>query len=171
MSDTAPTQVRLWEIARLTLNVLVLLIGAWAFLEALTFRPRAAYFPLAAAGIIVVGTAVQMSIDLAGFAKGRPISLRGIDVDSLVREMGARGLLLALRYLAWFAGFIVLLNLAGVFVAATVFVVAFIRLEARWTWPGVAVVGLAVPIAVYLMIGQLDLQVPPAYFEIGHELL
>lgn len=161
----------LWDVGRLVMTVVALAIGALAFVEALSFRPRAGYFPLAASGIVVAGSTALLGLDLLALAKGRAVVGRSLDVESTVRQMGGRGLLLALRYLGWFVGFIVLLNAVGVFVAAMVFVAAFITLEARWPWWRVVIMTAAVPIVVYLMLGRLDLQTPPAYVEIGYGLL
>lgn len=171
MSGAVWSRLRVWDAGRLLLEVIVLAVAIWAFVEALSFRPRAAYFPLAASGIVVAGTTVQLTIDLASLAKGRPVVRQGMDVESTVRDLGGRGLLLALRYLGWFVGFIVALNAVGVFVAAMVFVAAFVTVEARWRWWKAAIVTAAVPVAVYLMLGRLELQAPPAYYEFGYALI
>jgi putative tricarboxylic transport membrane protein len=165
------THDRAWDVARLVLDLVVLLLAAWALRRGLTFRPLAAYFPVAAAGMIAVFVAVQGAIDLSNFLRGRPVIIGGMDVQSPILGLGVRGILIALRYLAWFVAFIVMVWAFGVFVSGAVFVGAFLKLEARWSWPGVAVTVAAVLVATYLMLGGLELGVPRGWLQIGHGLL
>lgn len=162
---------RLWDIGRLVLNVLVFALAVWALTEALTFRPLAAYFPGTAAGMIALLVGIQMVMDVRNLLTGRPVLVRGMDVDSAVHDMGRSGLLIALRYIAWFLLFVALLSLTGPLVSSGLFVGAFVRLEGRWTWRGVVAAAVVLVAAVAIVIGGLGLDAPPAVWEIGYELL
>ena len=132
----------------------------WALREGLTFRPLAGYFPIAAAGMITVFVVAQTVLDLYNFVKRRPVVVSGMDVESPLHGKGWGGLRTAFRYVGWFVGFLALLFVTGVFVSAAVFVGAFLKLEARWSWFGVAIAVVCVVAGTYLMIGALGLAAP-----------
>ncbi|MPZ88244.1 MAG: hypothetical protein GEU81_09245 [Nitriliruptorales bacterium] len=167
---TAPAD-RVWDVGRLVLNVLVFTVALGALLGGLSFRPLAAYFPLTAAGMIALLVAIQMGIDLRNFLRGSPVLVRGMDVDSPLHGMGVTGLLAALRYIGWLFLFLALLYLTGALVSAGLFLGAFLRLEARWTWSGVVVAAVLVVIASVVMIGGLGLVAPRALWQVGYGLL
>ena len=168
MTDAPMERDRLWDLARILLSAIVLVIALWAIQRGLTFRPLAAYFPVAAAGMVALFTAIQMVVDIANFLRGRLVIVPGLDVKSPIHGMGVAGLLLALRYMGWFVGYILLMYVTGVFVSTALFIGAFLKLEARWHWPGVAVLVVASLLVVYAMLGGLDLGVPRTVFDIGH---
>lgn len=165
------TPDRVWDIGRLVLNVVVFVVALGALIGGLSFRPLAAYFPLTAAGMIALLVAVQMVIDLRNFLRGRPVLVRGMDVDSPIHGMGVAGLRTAVRYIGWFFLFLVLLYLTGVLVSAGLFLGVFLRLEARWTWAGVAAATVLVVIATAVVIGGLGLAAPRAVWQVGYGLL
>jgi hypothetical protein len=162
---------RLWDGARLVLNALVLLVALWALGEGMTFRPLAGYFPIAAAGMIAVFVSVQMGLDVFNFVRRRPVVVAGMDVESPIHGKGWAGLWTAFRYIGWFVAFLLLLYVTGVFVSAALFVGAFLKLEARWTWMGVAIAVVCVVAGTYLMIGGLGLAPPRTLLDIGHGFL
>lgn len=171
VTEAAAQRDQLWDIARLVLDVVVLLVALWALWESRDFRPLAAYFPRAAAWIIAVAVVVQLAVDLVNFVRRRPVILAGMDVESPIHGLGLAGLVRALRYIGWFVGFIALVYVTGVFVAAAVFIAAFFRVEARWSWFTVALFTVSALVVVWAMFGGLGLQTPRTMLDIGHDLL
>lgn len=169
--EVRPTRDPLWDMTRLVITVLAILFGVWAYSVASGFRPRAAYFPVAAAGIIVVFGGLQLVQDLRNYRGGRPVVIPGLDVESPIFGLGAAGLRPALRYVGWFVGYSVLLYLTGVLVSSLVFLLAFLLLEARQTLLRAASLAVGVTLGVAAMIRLLELRVPRSVFEIGHTLL
>lgn len=166
-----PVRDPLWDVTRLVITVLAILFGVWAYSVASEFRPRAAYFPVAAAGIIVVFGASQLLQDVRNFRSGRAVVIPGLDVESPIFGLGARGLLPALRYIAWFGGYALLLYATGVLVSSLVFLLIFLRFEARQSMLRAAVITIGVTFGVAAMIRLLELRVPRSLLEIGHTLL
>lgn len=174
MSRTAdPTSTprnRAWDLASVGLDVAVLGMAAWAFLQALDFRPLAGYAPLTAAGIILVLLGVQTVIDTVKLLRRQPLVVVGERSPAGVR-FGGRGLVLAVRYLAWFVGFFAVMFAFGVLVAAGAFMSLFLRLEARWGWAGVALATVAAVVVAGAMISLLELRAPRAQWPIGYDWL
>jgi hypothetical protein len=170
---SAEQQVKdpLWDVLRLIITVVAILFGAWAYTVAGDFRPRAAYFPVAAAGIIVVFGTLQLIQDVRNYLSGRPVVIPGLDVESPIFGLGARGLLPALRYIAWFAGYAGAMYVTGVLVSSFVFVTVFLLTEARWRLGGALAVATGVLVGSALMIRGFELRVPRSLLDIGHTLL
>jgi len=165
------TRDPLWDVARIVITVVAIVFGAWAYTVASDFRPRAAYFPVAAAGIIVVFGTLQLAQDVRNYVKGRPVVIPGLDVESPIFGLGARGLIPALRYIAWFVAYALAMYTTGVLVSSFVFVLAFLLVEARWRLLGSLTLAAAVTLGAAVMIRGLGLRVPRSLLDIGHTLL
>lgn len=165
------TKDPMWDVVRVVITVLTIIFGIWAYTVASEFRPRAAYFPVAASGIIVVFGTLQLVQDLRNLIKGRPVVIPGLDVESLIFGLGARGLLPALRYIAWFVAYAAMIYVAGVLVGSLVFVLLFLLTEARWSALGSVVGSLGITLMAAVMIRGLELRVPRTLLDIGHSLL
>jgi hypothetical protein len=160
-----------WDVARLVVTVITVLVAGWAIAQATDFRPLAAYFPLAAAAMIVLFGTIQLAIDVRNFAKGRAVVIPGLDVESPIHGRGFAGLVPALKYMGWFVGFALAFWLAGIFVASLLFMVAFLRIEARWGWVAVGVAAVGMTGAALVMVRGLGLALPRSVFDLGYSLL
>ena len=162
---------RTWDVMRIIITVLFIVVAAAALIRSLSFRPLAAYFPVAAAGMVVVFGSAQLALDLRNFLAGRPVVIFGLDIASTIHGMGMRGLVPALKYMAWFTGYIALFYVTGMIVSSLVFVAAFLRTQARWSWTGaVSLSGLLVA-GISTMVYLLELDLPRTLLDIGHDLL
>ena len=170
-TEERPTKDPMWDVARIVITVLAIIFGVWAYSVASDFRPRAAYFPVAAAGIVVVFGSIQLIQDLRNYFAGRPVVIPGLDVESPIFGLGSKGLLPALRYISWFVAYAVLMYVTGVLVASFVFVLVFLLLEARWRFGGATLLAIGVTFGAALMIRGLELRVPRTLLDIGHTLL
>lgn len=160
-----------WDIARLIVTVLTLAVAAWALLEAADFRPLAAYFPRAAAGMIVVFGGIQLILDLRNFAAKKAVVVPGLDVESPIHGKGLAGLLPALKYMGWFVGFALAFWVVGIFAATLLFMATFLKFEARWTLTGVAVGAVGMTVVGWVMIRGLGLALPRDILDLGYGLL
>lgn len=161
----------LWDVIRIGTTVLAIAFGVWAYSVASDFKPRAAYFPVAASGIIVVCGTIQLIQDVRNYLGGRAVVIPGLDVESPIFGLGAKGLVPALRYVGWFIGYVALLYVTGVLVSSFAFILAFSLVEARWRLRGAGVVALGVTLAAAVMIRSVELRVPRTVLDIGHTLL
>jgi hypothetical protein len=160
----------LWDVARLVITLLTMAVGIWAIVVGMGFRPLAAYFPVAAAAMIVVFGGIQFGLDLRNFLAKRAVVIGGLDVESPIHGLGAKGLIPALRYSGWFVGYLLVFYVTGAFVSSVLFVMAFLRIEAKWSWVGTAIAGVAVLVVSLVMVFGLDLALPRTMLDIGHDL-
>lgn len=114
-----------WDRARLLVTGLTIAVAGVAVLDALSFRPLAAYFPIASAGMVVLFAGIQLFLDVRHYLAKRPLIVATTETASPLHGLGAAGLLKSLRYIAWFIGYIALLALTGALVSAFVFITSF----------------------------------------------
>lgn len=157
-----------WDRLRLVITALVLAVAAAALIASLSFRPLAAYFPIAAAGMVLFFAGLQFVMYLRAYMAQRPLIVQTTETVSPIHGLGLTGLLTSMRYVLWFVGFLVLMAVFGALVSAGVFVTAFIRHEAKWKWSGAVTAGILVVMAVAVMIRGLGLDAPPV--ALGHRL-
>lgn len=157
-----------WDRARLVVTGMTVAVAVAAIVLALSFRPLAAYFPIASAGMVVLFAGIQFFIDIRNYRAKRPLILQTTETASPLHGLGAAGMLSSLRYIAWFFGYLVLLALTGALVSSFVFIVAFIRREAGWTWARSLTAGFLVGIVCAVMIRGLGLDAPPSVLDLGY---
>lgn len=152
-------------LADLLLTVGLLAIFAVAFLTARAWSFETGVFPRMITALGVVLALLHLAVlvmrrpapDL--HAHGEDAEIEAVDVEYVFERAGTR---LWLRNLGWIAGFFLLLYLAGIFVAAPVFTVAYLRLEARASWLLSVVYAVVVGAMLYLsFVVFLGLPTPP----------
>jgi hypothetical protein len=174
MSAPIPDQATrdpLWDVVRLVMTVAGILFGVWAYTVASDFKPRAAYFPVAAAGIVILFGLLQFTQDVRNYVSGRPVVIPGLDVESPIFGLGTRGLIPALRNITWFVAYAGLLYVTGVLVASFIFLLLFSLIEARWRLGGSIALASGVTLATAVIIRVLELRAPRSLLDIGHSLL
>lgn len=162
---------RTWDLMRIVVTVLFIAIAAAALIRALSFRPLAAYFPVAAAGMVILCGSAQLVLDVRNYRADRPVVIFGLDVASMIHGMGVRGLLPALRYMGSFIAYIALFSVTGMIVSSLVFVAAFLRTQARWSWTGTLVLSFLLVGGISAMVYFLELDLPRTMLDLGHDLL
>jgi hypothetical protein len=162
---------RTWDVMRIVVTVLFIAVAAAALIRALSFRPLAAYFPVAAAGMVILCGSAQLVLDVRNYLADRPVVIFGLDVASMIHGMGMQGLLPALRFMAWFLSYIALFYVTGMIVSSLVFVATFLRTEARWSWRGTVVLSVLLVSGISAMVYLLELDLPRTMLDLGHDLL
>lgn len=159
------TSTRRLPLADLLLTLGLLAVFVVAFLTARAWSFETGVFPrmVTALGAVlallhlVVLVARRSVPDLR--AHGEDAEIEAVDVEYVFERAGARAWL---RNLAWIGGFFLLLYLAGIFVAAPVFTISYLRLEARTSWLLSLVYAVVVGAMLYLsFVLFLDLPTPP----------
>jgi uncharacterized membrane protein YedE/YeeE len=160
----AERAARRLPVADVVLTVGLLAVFATAFATARGWPFETGIFPLM---VTALGAALAV-LHLAALLVRRPApdaqpagedsEIEAVDVEYVFEHTG---LSLWLRSLAWLAGFFVALYVVGIFVAAPVFTVLYLRFSARASWLLSAVYALVVGVVLYLsFVVFLDLPTP-----------
>ena len=163
-NDQRPATRRL-PVADLLLTAGLLAIFVVAFLTARAWCFETGVFPRMITALGVVLAVLHLVVlftrrpDPDLHAHGEDAEIEAVDVEYVFERAGTRAWL---RNLAWIAGFFLLLYVAGIFVAAPVFTVAYLRFEAHASWVLSAVYAVVVGAILYLsFVVFLDIPTPP----------
>lgn len=173
-SSAAPRR----SIAELVFSIALLVLFAWAFVEAGNWSFRAALYPriVAVAGLLTVMLRLAVSVFGGARAAGAPaptLELAGVavvdeeeaeqqDVEYVFAHAGRQAWIEAL---GWVAGFFVALWVLGLYITVPLFCVLYLKLVAKASWL-VAVVYAAVAwLVLFLAFTRfLSLPVPEGIF-------
>ncbi len=170
-SSTPPTSppARRVPVADLLLTVGVLAIFVVAFVTALGWSFNTGVFPLLITGLgiglsllhLVVLLVRRPARDL--HPHGEDDEIEAMDVEYAFEHAGRA---MWARTLGWVFGFFLLLYVAGIFIAAPVFTIAYLRLSAKASWLVSVVYAVVVGLMLYAsFVVFLDLPTPPGLFE------
>jgi hypothetical protein len=147
-------------VADVVVTVLLLVLFAWAFLEAGEWSFRAALFPRLVTATGVVLALLHLVQGLLRLRRPAPAPDSGDadpdDVEYIFRTAGPRRWASAL---GWVAAFFVLLFLAGLYVTAPVFSVLYLRFAGRRRWIFSAIYAIVIAVVLYVAF-ELALGVP-----------
>lgn len=121
-----------------------------SLLLALDFPDRALYLPAFAAAVGLVLAVAVFAGDL------RHAVRKGIEKES------RQSVLLIARYLAWIVFYLLVMAIGGLMVATALFLITFLRIEARLRWWVIGIIVLAVLGALYGLSFGLGLNWPAA---------
>ena len=155
MTTTPDTDrpARRLPLADLLLTAALLAIFVVAFATARAWSFETGIFPLMVTGLGAGLAALHLVVLLVRRPApdtqphGEDGDIESMDVEYVFEHAGAA---LWLRSLAWIGGFLVVMYLAGVFVAAPVFTVLYLRFSARASWVLSVVYAVVVGILLYL---------------------
>lgn len=147
-------------VADVVVTVLLLVLFAWAFIEAGEWSFRAALFPRLVTGAGVVLTALHLVQAVLRLRRPTPSPEAGDadpdDVEYVFRTAGPRRWASAL---GWVAAFFVLLYLGGLYVTAPVFSLLYLRFAGKRTWVFSATYAIVIAVVLYAAF-ELALGVP-----------
>ena len=124
---------------RLVLSTILFVVAASYTFIALDFHELARYAPVATGGLASVLLLAAVIREIVRLRKYDPVKAgeygRSIEhVEEGEEGVTAKTLSAAVKYAAWILGFLTLVWFFGLMVAATVFVGAFLRLDAQMGW-------------------------------------
>ena len=147
-------------VADVVVTVLLLVLFAWAFIEAGEWSFRAALFPRLVTGVGVVLTALHLVQAVLRLRRPTPSPEAGDadsdDVEYVFRTAGPRRWASAL---GWVAAFFVLLYLSGLYVTAPVFSLLYLRFAGKRTWIFSVIYAVVTAVLLYVAF-ELALGVP-----------
>ncbi len=151
-------------LADIVLTVALLTVFAIAFATARAWSFETGIFPLMVtalgAGLAVLHLVVLLVRHPAPdpHPHGEDGEIDPVDVEYVFEHAGPA---LWLRSLSWIAGFLVALYVAGIFVAAPLFTILYLRFSARASWVLSVVYAVVVGVLLYLsFVVFLDLPTP-----------
>ena len=150
-ATVASSQSRLPQLVFVALGILVTLVFV---LDVHDTRYLTRFFPLVVAG--VTGVLLLMAMGLMLF---RPVGPVMYDAEAEYRSRSL-SLVPVLRYLGWIVALPVIGMATGFFLAAPIYVAAFLRLEARAPWWLVAVGAVGITTLLAVMGNALTLRYP-----------
>lgn len=155
-------------IADLVLTAGLLGVFVLAFVTALGWSFNTGVFPLLVTGLGVVLALLHLLVLLVRrpvedrTPHGEDDEIEAMDVEYAFEHAGRA---MWTRTLGWVSGFFVLLYVAGIFVAAPVFTIAYLRFSARASWLLSVVYAVVVGLVLYVaFVVLLDVPTPPGLF-------
>jgi hypothetical protein len=142
-------------ILRLSLSSVLLAVATWYTIEAASFTTLARYAPQtagAAATVLLTAVVVREALRLARYSPetaagyGRTIEYVEDDDSGVTTEI----LITSLKYLAWLVGFVVVIWLLGLVLAAPIFLAVFLLVDAKSSLAFTAVSIVAVLLIMWL---------------------
>lgn len=155
---------------RTGLGALVVVILALMGMEARGFPSLARYFPLTAAGLgLVIGLA-SLAQDVARWRSGATRRTDLLSAAPAIPEPGeeseqaapsfAQTVRISAYYMAWIVAYVVGIWLIGLIAASAIFLLLFLRLEARLSYVRTVLCAVAVVLFLYYFGGFMDLHWP-----------
>ncbi len=170
--DSSPptgSPARRLPVADLLLTVGLLAVFVLAFVTARGWSFNTGVFPLLITGLGIALTLLHLVVVLVRRPPpdprphGEDEELEAMDVEYAF-EHASRSQWAGT--LGWVAGFFVLLYVAGIFIAAPVFTIAYLRVAAKASWLLSVVYAVVVGLVLYAsFVLFLDLPTPPGLFE------
>lgn len=169
-SSTPPTAapVRRAPVADLLLTVGLLAVFVVAFVTALGWSFNTGVFPLLLTGLGIALSVLHLVVLLVRrpapdrHPHGEDDEIEAMDVEYAFEHAGRA---MWARTLGWVLGFFVLLYVAGIFVAAPVFTIAYLRFSAKASWVLSVVYAVVVGLVLYAaFVVFLDIPTPPGLF-------
>ena len=165
--NSSPT--RRVSLADLLLTVGLLAIFVVAFLTALDWSFNTGVFPLLITGLGVALAVLHLVVLLVRrptadlHPHGEDDEIETMDVEYAFEHAGRA---MWARTLGWVFGFFLLLYVAGIFIAAPVFTIAYLRLSAKASWLVSLVYAVVIGLVLYVsFVVFLGLPTPPGLFE------
>jgi hypothetical protein len=166
---TVPLITRL----RLGFDVFLLLVFMGAAIMSWGFSPLARYFPLAVTLMGVLFGVGNLAVDLYRYSKGQPLVANSGGTPVMVADEAgkmeaqpdnnaadAKALRGAAYYLAWALGFGLAIWVAGIFVAAAVFLLVFFLFQAKTGWRFAVIATVSAGLVLYGIGDLLRLRWP-----------
>ncbi|MFP5071325.1 tripartite tricarboxylate transporter TctB family protein [Pseudonocardia nantongensis] len=154
----APSAVRRFDPVEVAMSAVLLAVFAVAVLLAAQWSFRAALTPLLAAGTGAVLSGLHLVRSLTGRA-GRSRAQRSGEgpppSDEATRVFATAGRRSWTVALAWVVGFFAGTYVIGLVVTGAVFALAYLRVQARASWPASVGYGVAVGLVVWLLFDVL----------------
>ena len=159
---------RLEIVLRLSLSSVLLVLAILYTIEATTFTPLARYAPETAgtaASVLLALVVVRELIRLIRYDPDRPAAYgRTIEyMEDSEGDVTPAILRASLKYTGWIVGFVVLIWLLGLIVAAPLFLALFLLIDARSSIRFTAISIVGVLVCLWLL-GQLGFTWPPGVF-------
>ncbi|MDK3255443.1 tripartite tricarboxylate transporter TctB family protein [Blastococcus capsensis] len=165
--NSSPT--RRVALADLLLTVGMLAIFVIAFLTALDWSFNTGVFPLLITGLGIALAVLHLVVLLVRrpvpdlHPHGEDEEVEAMDVEYAFEHAGRA---MWARTLAWVFSFFLLLYVAGIFIAAPVFTIAYLRLSAKASWLLSVVYAVVIGLALYAsFVVFLGLPTPPGLFQ------
>lgn len=134
--------------------------------ESLTYPGISGYFPLTMSVFGLALATANLAVDVVRVVRKSDSLIKEVEtLDSSLALVGSEGMWLLRRFLyfwgAWFVGTAVLTYFIGMIPACLVFMIAFLRIEAKWKWPK-NIFASVLTIAIFWYLGQiLAMRWPP----------
>jgi hypothetical protein len=155
--------------ARLVFSLLLMGILAFALFTSFEFHLRAKIFPIfaAAVGLLFCVTAFVLELRHAKASGAAPQSEQQIfDMGADTDYSTAITYLRALRYFGWIMGYYTVIALIGTPLATVVFLLVFLKVEAkaRW-WVAISITAALLYLVVFHLARMLGLALPLGLFD------
>lgn len=158
-----------WSL-RIGMGALVVVILALMGLEARGFQALARYFPLTAASLGVVIGLGSLAQDVVRWRSGAERQTDLLSTTAVIPEAGeasedeplpfAQTVKISAYYMAWIIAYVVAIWLIGLIASSAVFLLLFLRLEARLSYTRTVICAVAVVLFLYYFGGFMDLHWP-----------
>ena len=149
---------------KLSFDAFIVVLFAYAAIEATTFTPGGRWLPLFVASAGAILAAVNIVLDALGAFRKRTGDSPEAQEEREREQEFEEDVKSALYWLVWLIAFAVMVIVFGMMIAAPIWLGVFLRTQAKvgWIFTGVSLVGIVA--FLYVFSTYLPLVLPPGLF-------